>query len=273
MLLRLIEKDKRGAFMRGKIWSEQETYIAFLLYCQIPFGQIDKRNPKIIELANLLDRTPSSVGMKLCNFAANDPLIQARGVKGLQNCSIKDKQVFEAFKSDWDKNLEIAQAYLQDLEAGHITYQPIEEPQFVIGEYPSIHERYATVKARASQGFFRNAVLASYKNTCCVTGLSIKETLIASHIKPWSESADSEKADPTNGLCLNSFHDRLFDSGLMTVTPDLIIHYSPKIREFDVTETEKDWLAKFNNQRIHVPDKFGPGKEFLEYHNDIIFKR
>ena len=106
MLLRLIEKDKRGAFMRGKIWSEQETYIAFLLYCQIPFGQIDKRNPKIIELANLLDRTPSSVGMKLCNFAANDPLIQARGVKGLQNCSIKDKQVFEAFKSDWDKNLD-----------------------------------------------------------------------------------------------------------------------------------------------------------------------
>jgi len=41
-------------------------------------------NPKIVELARLLKRTPGSVSMKLSNFARLDPVLQARGVVGLR---------------------------------------------------------------------------------------------------------------------------------------------------------------------------------------------
>lgn len=259
--------------MKGKIWSVDETYIAFLLYCQIPFGQIHKANEQIIKLAALLDRSPSSVSMKLGNLAANDPLVKARGLAGLKNCSRRDKQTVEAFHADWDGCIDKAQGLLEALENRRPVLNTVVEPRFVIGEYPTLHERWATVKERVSQSFFRNAVLASYRYACCITGLMVKQTLIASHIKPWAVSGASEKANPTNGLCLNAFHDRLFDSGMMTVTPDFVIHYSHKLKELDVTETEKNWLARFAGQKIIVPDKFGPKKEFLEYHNDSIFVR
>ena len=47
-----------------KKWSEDETILAFYNYCQIPFGKIDHRNPRIIEIAKLIGRTPSSVSLK-----------------------------------------------------------------------------------------------------------------------------------------------------------------------------------------------------------------
>ncbi|MGA8831448.1 MAG: HNH endonuclease signature motif containing protein, partial [Desulfomonilaceae bacterium] len=84
------------------------------------------------------------------------------------------------------------------------------------------------LKQRVHQAFFRGAVLSSYESACCVTGLGIRECLIASHIVPWSEDA-TFRTDPTNGLCLSATFDRLFDAGLMTVTSDLVICFSPRI--------------------------------------------
>ena len=47
----------------GQKWSEEETILAFYLYCQVPFSKITKTNPDIIRLAKILGRTPSSVGL------------------------------------------------------------------------------------------------------------------------------------------------------------------------------------------------------------------
>jgi len=40
-------------------------------------------------------------------------------------------------------------------------------------------------KNRVGQSFFRRAVLSAYNNKCCITGLSIPQLLVASHIVPW----------------------------------------------------------------------------------------
>ena len=53
-------------------WTREELIAAFNLYCQLPFGKLHKTTPQIIQLARLLERTPSSVGMKLVNFASCD---------------------------------------------------------------------------------------------------------------------------------------------------------------------------------------------------------
>jgi predicted restriction endonuclease len=48
-------------------------------------------------------------------------------------------------------------------------------------------DRKIVVKRRVNQSFFRSAILSAYHLKCAITGLSIPDLLIASHIKPWSK--------------------------------------------------------------------------------------
>lgn len=58
------------------LWTREELILAFNLYLKIEFGKTLKGNPKVIALANILGRTPSSIGMRLGNFASVDPYHQ-----------------------------------------------------------------------------------------------------------------------------------------------------------------------------------------------------
>ena len=78
-------------------WTREESILAFSLYCKTPFGKINKNNPQIIELAALIGRTPSAVGMKMCNFGRFDPELKKRNVSGLQNGSKMDEVVWNEF--------------------------------------------------------------------------------------------------------------------------------------------------------------------------------
>ena len=96
-------------------------------------------------------------------------------------------------------------------------------------EFPEGLDRETRVRVRVNQGFFRSAVLAAYESRCCVTGLSIPQLLNASHIVPWSVDPKN-RTNPQNGLCLNVIHDRAFDNGLLTITPDLKIRVATKLK-------------------------------------------
>jgi hypothetical protein len=76
-------------------------------------------------------------------------------------------------------------------------------------------------KARVGQGKFRAdlARLWGVGEKCSLTGIDVPELLVASHIKPWRDSADSERLDPRNGLLLASHADKLFDRYLMSFKP------------------------------------------------------
>lgn len=71
-------------------WTREETIIALYYYFQIPYGQLAKNNPQILQIAKILDRTPSSVSMKMGNLARFDQTLQKRGVHGLSNGSRMD---------------------------------------------------------------------------------------------------------------------------------------------------------------------------------------
>ena len=66
------------------------------LYCQLPYGRLHARTPEIIALAARLGRTPSSVAMKLVNFASLDPIQQQRGRVGLKGASAGDRAMWAA---------------------------------------------------------------------------------------------------------------------------------------------------------------------------------
>lgn len=139
---------------------------------------------------------------------------------------------------------------------------------------PAGQDRERLVKQRVGQYFFRLSVLSAYSNRCCVTGLSVPEMLVSSHIKPWKVSnAHTERTNPSNGLCLNALHDKAFDRGLITIDYDYNIVVSDKLTKADMDSETKAWIRHYDRHRIILPDHFLPGKDFIEYHNDMIFMR
>jgi len=85
------------------------------------------------------------------------------------------------------------------------------------GEFAGLKEteRNALRTSRIGQGVFRDGLFRLWGG-CAVTGYSRPALLLASHIKPWSLSSNSERLDPFNGLLLQPTIDKLFDRGLVS---------------------------------------------------------
>lgn len=256
----------------GVKWSREETILAFDLYCRTPFSKIVKSNKDTIELANLLGRTPSSVGLKMANLAHFDPELRARNVSGMANASKLDAEIFQEFSQDWTELSYQAQrirAKLQRTTIDHIV--EIEGFKEVI-EIPAGEYREQVIKTRVGQYFFRMSVLSAYRNRCCITGMELLNLLIASHIKPWRDSDEkTERTNPSNGLCLNALHDKALDKGLITIDKNYRVVNSKQIKNAEMDSESRAWLQAYEGKQIVLPDRFYPGMKFVEYHNDMIF--
>lgn len=255
----------------GKKWTREETILAFDLYCNMPFSKVTKRNPRIIELASLIGRTPDSVVFKIGNLAHHDPKMIAKNIKGLSNTSKLDRMIVEEFFENWEELSYQAKLILAEKQKKDVRdLVPIDD----LLEIPEGTYRDTAIRQRVGQYFFRNSVITAYNGRCCVTGLDCSELLIASHIKPWNVSdSRTERTNPSNGLCLNALHDKAFDRGLITIDRNYRIIISSQLNNANMDSDTKDWFGKYEGREIILPDKFLPGKDFIEYHNDVIFQR
>ena len=129
----------------------------------------------------------------------------------------------------------------------------------------SITERDSLIKSRVGQGSFRATLLEKYHGACVVTGITLKNLLIASHIKPWAVSSNAERLSTENGLLLSANYDRLFDSGLISFDDNKKIIVSRYVNEA-------------NKNRLHLIDEVTANfsistemKHNLEYHRDVVF--
>jgi putative restriction endonuclease len=250
--------------MPRRDWTREELIVAFNLYCKIPFGRIHIRNPEIIKLAKSIDRTPSAVSWKLANFARLDPALRKRNIAGATHGAQAEVEVWNEFNNNWER-LAFESERLLEKMTGHIPDIAEEAQQF-----PEGRTRETIVRARINQAFFRASVLAAYRARCCITGLSIPQLLNASHIVPWSVDVKN-RTNPRNGICLNAIHDRAFDCGLLTITPDLKVRLSPKVRIEASDKAAQELLYRFENAPIAPPHRFAPEESFLRYHNEQIF--
>jgi predicted restriction endonuclease len=107
--------------------------------------------------------------------------------------------------------------------------------------------------------------LANYENRCALTGISVPQLLIASHIIPWSENED-RRADPTNGLCLNALHDRAFDRHLISFDENYKLIVSSLLKKGHVSEFQGANFAKLEGQPLTLPHRFAPDLQALEVH-------
>ncbi len=127
-----------------------------------------------------------------------------------------------------------------------------------------VTEKLQLTKARIGQGHFRSN-LEAIEPACRVTGVSNKALLIASHIKPWSESDNAERLDGNNGLLLSPHIDKLFDRGWITFTDagDLLC------AEPSIEQALQQW-------GVELPKNVRPFNSkqarYLAYHRDEIFR-
>ena len=251
-----------------KLWTRDELILGVNLYCKLPFGRLHKLNPEVINLANLIGRTPSSIAYKLVNFASLDPSLKARGIKGASNASKLDTEIWNEFFNNWDVLPYESEKLLANLE--NTTVEKLNNIQEM--SLPKEGKtREQLVKVRVNQSFFRSSILASYNNTCCITGIKQPEFLIAGHIKPWSLD-EKNRLNPQNGIAINALHDKAFESGLLTITTDYRIKISPILLKQKKSKSIENYFLKYDNQEMILPSRFLPDIEFLKYHNENRFK-
>lgn len=248
-------------------WNREQLLVAFNLYCQLPFGKMHQRNPEIIKTAQLIGRSASALAMKLVNFASLDPAITSTGRRGLGNASAADRALWEEFHSDWGRLAVESGLVLQRLGVIKIDdgLPETETDTDFTGK-----TREARVQARLKQTFFRCAVLGSYEGNCCMTGISDRRLLVASHIVPWSKDP-ANRLNPRNGLCLSALHDKAFDRGLITVLPDMTIVVSRELQSMAGNPHVRRTLLELNGTTIRMADKFRPLPEYLRRHNEEVF--
>jgi len=250
-----------------RLWTREELILAVNLYCKLPFGRLHSINPEVINLANLINRTPNSVAYKLVNFASLDPSLKERGIKGATNTSKLDIEIWREFFNHWD-----TLPYESEKLLAKYKHTTVEQLNHLPEEEIPIQglTREQIVKVRVNQSFFRLTVLTAYNNTCCITGIQQNEFLIAGHIRPWGID-ERNRLNPRNGIAINALHDKAFENGFLTITPDYIIKISPILLK-QKAKNLSNLFNDFNGKPMILPSRFLPDIDFLKYHNNERFK-
>lgn len=136
------------------------------------------------------------------------------------------------------------------------------DQQVELGDLSS--EQKKLVNIRIVQNKFRKSLFNLWRG-CCISGCSIKALLIASHIKPWSQSTYHERVDPYNGVLLTPNYDALFDKGFISFEIDGKILISSDLNQKNIDYFQIPEKTKHHFSSKHV--------EYLEYHREVIFRK
>jgi len=251
----------------SRAWLRDELVIAITLYRTTPFGKFTKQNADIVRIAEMIGRSPSSVAMKLSNFASLDPAHQSRGIKGLKHASKADGEIFQEFADD-DTGLAVACRRATD-RLGHGGVKVSDEMHVPLKQ-KGVTEQPRTVKARLGQELFRATVLASYDFSCAITGIDLPELLTASHIVPWAVD-EQLRLDPRNGIALSALHDRAFDRGLIGIDRDFKIMVSSRLKTCEPSSFSRSFLLELEGHPIRLPSRNLPDPKGIDWHREHVF--
>lgn len=138
-----------------------------------------------------------------------------------------------------------------------------------VGEQPDL-PRYRAgylARARLGQGAFRLLVTEAYEKRRAITGERTLPVLEAAHIQPFALAGPHRVS---NGLLLRSDLHILFDRGYITVTPDLRVEVSKRIRE--EFQNGRDYYIYQRKPLAVTPvaPEQRPDPAFLRRHNDMF---
>ncbi|OGC78433.1 MAG: restriction endonuclease [candidate division Zixibacteria bacterium RBG_16_50_21] len=179
--------------------------------------------------------------------------------------------------SDWKAGIRQGKHYDLQTDPGKSLWEQVRariggKPDYLPETRIEDTARYGTptlVKPRLGQGSFRILVTDAYGRACAITEEHTLPALEAAHIKPFNLEGPNAVY---NGLLLRSDVHRLFDKGYITVTPDLRIEVSRRIR--DEFENGRYYYPFHGHRLHHLPlnSVDHPSKALLNWHNEYIFR-
>ena len=253
-----------------RLWTREELILALNLYLKLPFGKLHSGTKEIIHLAEIIGRTPSSVAMRLNNFASVDPYHQLRGIGGLPGGKKQVEPIWNEFRENKESLIfesERILAQREDIPIEKKYADILEDVKDLKGE-----DKIRQVKTRVNQEVFRKMVIANYEGRCAVTGIDIQPLLLASHIVPWSKN-EEERLNPENGICLSAFYDRAYDKGYIGVSEKYELLISKHLKKKEKADYYIKHFSTLAGLKINMPTKYFPKKDFLQYHLDGIFEK
>lgn len=254
---------------KQNLWTREELIITFNLYLKLTFGQLHKRRPEVEELSKIINRSNNAIALRLANFAACDPYLKQRGIRGMSGGIKQCQPIWDEFFTDQESLLYESEKILAQYQNKILEEKfnfPINDVDNIIG----LDKEYK-IKKRVNQYLFRQIVLSNYDNKCAICGIDIHEMLVASHIIPWSSNKD-ERLNPKNGICLSSLYDRAFDTGLIGFTEDYHIKFSPKLKNNIGKSYYERFFSAYDGKTLLMPKTYLPNPTFLKWHTDNIFQ-
>lgn len=214
--------------------------------------------------------------MKLCNFASLDPALKLRGIKGLSGASVLDKTMWREFHENLDETVPASEEMLRELfgvpsgsELEVVPKVGMRGRKLPTGEET---ESMASIKIRRGQQYFRNAVLNHFDGRCAITGMAMRELLIASHILPW-HSHPAERLNVLNGISLSRLHDAAFDMGLISFDINYCLILSSRLKDELSQRSLSENFGNYEGEPLLLPtDVALPDEKFLAEHRVKIFR-
>ncbi|RYX80681.1 HNH endonuclease [bacterium] len=187
--------------------------------------------------------------------------------------------------SDWGKSIVQGKSYQTEDVIGNSIWQKVElllkkylypnliekdNSQLIFEEtlYPAYGNSILT-KVRLGQGAFRVLVTDAYSRKCSISGEKTLPVLEAAHIKPYSELGPHSVS---NGILLRSDLHRLFDGGYLTITNDLKVEVSSRIKE--EFQNGKEYYKYHGNDLFVIPNRKIdlPNETYIDWHNTNIYR-
>lgn len=188
-----------------------------------------------------------------------------------------EDHAFLAPPNDWASNIVTGKSYdaaageglrlFEQAKAAILSTRPISMDNIVSEGAPRYGDE-RLMRPRLGQGGFRIVVMDEYERRCAITGERTLPVLEAVHIQPYSEEGPHEVS---NGLFLRSDLHTLFDRGYITITNDLRVEVSRRIRE--EFSNGRDYYALHGRELKVLPVNRAhrPSPTFLEWHHNHCF--
>jgi len=162
--------------------------------------------------------------------------------------------------------------------AGRLEEQPLDDAEELIDDKDvnistkEGRDVLRLVKARVNQSIFRTMVLDNYGSRCCLTGIPIPQVLRASHIIPWAED-ETNRMNPSNGLCLSATYDAAFDAHLISFDEDLYLILNPDLREFVDDEAFRRHFKAVEGVKLNEARRYSPDQGLMTRHRMMFFSQ
>jgi putative restriction endonuclease len=209
--------------------------------------------------------------------AAVDPVI---GCNVLAEPFFLEQSAWISVPASWASNIVQGKSYDTASTEGRTLWESVQlavaglrrlqDPTLVEGaaDEQRFGSEYLT-RGRLGQGAFRVLVTDAYERRCAVTGEKTLPVLEAAHIKPYALNGPHRVS---NGILLRSDLHKLFDLGYLTITPDLRLQVSPRLKA--EWQNGREYYAHNGEPLRFQPADVAsrPSPEFLKWHNESRFQ-